>query len=117
MSRKSRKKLARRAPIFAALGDPTRLALLARLSRGQPRSISQLTSESQLTSDSTITRQAVTKHLRVLEAVGIVRCSRSGRESLFHFDPQPLADMQKYLDRLASRWDDALARLQSFAER
>lgn len=111
MSRKDRKKLARRAPIFAALGDPTRLALLARLSRGQPRSISQLTSESK------ITRQAVTKHLRVLEVVGIVRCSRSGRESLFHFDPQPLADMQKYLARLASRWDDALARLKSFAER
>ena len=99
------------APVFAALGDETRLALLAQLSAGQPRSISQLTRGSRLT------RQAITKHLRVLESVGIVHGVRAGRESLFEFDPQPIAELKQYLDRVSEQWDQALARLKSFVER
>src|SRR6516162_5020765 len=98
------------APVFAALGDETRLALVAKLSGGQPRSISQLAKGSKLT------RQAITKHLRVLESVGIVRSVHAGRESLFEFDPRPIEEMREYLDLVSEQWDQALVRLKSFIE-
>ena len=114
MSQKQRSSLAARgrahAPVFAALGDETRLALVARLSGGQPCSISQLTKGSRLT------RQAITKHLRVLESVGIVHSAHAGRESLFEFDPKPIEKMREYLDFVSEQWDQALARLKSFVE-
>jgi len=99
-----------RAPVFAALGDATRLSLVAKLSGGQLHSISQLTQGSKLT------RQAITKHLRVLENVGIVHCLRTGRESRFQFDPKPIVEMTKYLDLVSRQWDQALSRLKSFVE-
>ena len=99
-----------RAPVFAALGDETRLSLVARLCGGQPYSISQLTQGSKLT------RQAITKHLRVLESVGIVHSVRTGRESLFEFDPQPIEGIKEYLDFVSEQWDQALSRLKSFVE-
>ncbi len=98
------------APVFAALGDPTRLALVAKLSRGQPYSISQLTEGSRLT------RQAVTKHLRILEGVGIVHSVRVGRESMYKFDPQPIEELKQHLDLVSKQWDDALNRLKTFVE-
>jgi DNA-binding transcriptional ArsR family regulator len=99
-----------RAPVFAALGDETRLALVAKLSGGRPASISELTRGSRLT------RQAVTKHLRVLEKVGIVRCVRAGRESRFEFDPHPIAGMKEFLDSVSQQWEQALLRLKSLVE-
>lgn len=99
-----------RAPIFSALGDETRLALVAKLCGGRPYSISQLTEDSRLS------RQAITKHLRVLERVGIVRSVHKGRESLFEFDPQPIEGIREYLDLVSQQWDQALARLKSFVE-
>lgn len=107
------KKAARRQPrafVFAALGDETRLWLVARLRGGQPRSISQLTRGSRLT------RQAITKHLRVLESAGIVHSLRTGRESQFQFDPRPLHELKNYLDLVSRQWDQALCRLKSFLE-
>jgi|SRR5580658_1939749 DNA-binding transcriptional ArsR family regulator len=98
------------APVFAALGDETRLSLVVRLSRGQRCSISQLTEGSGLT------RQAITKHLRVLENAGVVRGVRAGRESLFEFDPEPVDEMRKYLDEVSAQWDRALIRLKAFVE-
>jgi len=98
------------ALLFAALGDSTRLALVARLCSGQPSSIAQLTA------DASITRQAVTKHLRVLERAGIVRGVRSGRENRFALDPNSIERMQLYLDRVSRQWDEALARLKFFVE-
>ena len=98
------------APVFAALGDETRLALIAKLLRGQVRSISQLTEGSRLT------RQAITKHLRVLERARIVRSVRRGRESLFEFDPEPIEGIKEYLDFVSEQWDQALSRLKSFVE-
>jgi len=98
------------APVFAALGDETRLSLVARLCGGQPYSISQLTQGSRLT------RQAITKHLRVLESVGIVHSVRTGRESLFEFDPQPMEGIKDYLDFVSQQWDQALSRLKWFVE-
>lgn len=113
MSRKNSESHARQpapALVFAALGDKTRLALVARLSVGLPSSIAQLTVGSRLT------RQAVTKHLRVLERAGIVCSTRHGRESLFALDPEPMRRMEDYLESVSRRWDEALARLKLFVE-
>ena len=102
----------RQAPalIFAALGDETRLALVMKLSHGEPHSIAQLTEGSRLT------RQAITKHLRVLESTGMVRSVRSGRESRFAFDPKPIEEIRNYLDLVSEQWDQALSRLKAFVE-
>ncbi len=100
----------RAASTFAALGDPTRLSLLARLSREQRQSISQLAHDSHLT------RQAITKHLRVLERARIVRCTPAGRERLYSLDPAPVHEVRDYLDRISAQWDQALARLKIFVE-
>ncbi len=114
MSQKRRNRTAAkrqaRAPVFAALGDETRLALVAKLCAGQPYSISQLTQGSRLT------RQAITKHLRVLQSVGMVRGIRTGRESRFEFDPQPIEGIKQYLDFVSEQWDQALSRLKAFVE-
>ena len=80
-----------RAAVFAALGDETRLSVLAKLSNGGPQSIARLTAGTRLT------RQAVTKHLRVLEEAGVVRSVRVGRESLFELEPRPIDDARDYL--------------------
>jgi DNA-binding transcriptional ArsR family regulator len=99
-----------RATVFAALGDETRLALLARLYGGRRRSISELTEGSKLT------RQAITKHLRVLERARVVHSVRMGRENLFEFDPQPMEEMKAYLERVSAQWDRPLVRLKAFVE-
>jgi DNA-binding transcriptional ArsR family regulator len=96
--------------LFAALGDKTRLALVARLSMGEPASISQLTAGTRLT------RQAVTKHLCILHRAGMVHSVRAGRQALFSLNPGPMLEMQGYLDRVSRQWDQALARLKSFVE-
>ncbi|MFN2443320.1 MAG: ArsR/SmtB family transcription factor [Thermoanaerobaculia bacterium] len=98
------------APVFAALGDPTRLGLLARLSDGEPRSISELST------DSILTRQAVTKHLRVLEQAGLVRGRRVGRESRFEYLPERVVEAKAYLEGVSSQWDETLGRLRAFVE-
>jgi hypothetical protein len=59
----------------------------------------------------------VTKHLRVLQAVGVVRSTRVGREALFELEPTPIDDVRAYLDGIAQQWDDALARLKAFVEK
>jgi DNA-binding transcriptional ArsR family regulator len=99
-----------RATVFAALGDETRLTVLAKLLSGEPQSIARLTEGTQLT------RQAVTKHLHVLESAGVVRSTRAGREALYELQPRPIEDARAYLDRIAQQWDDALARLKAFVE-
>jgi DNA-binding transcriptional ArsR family regulator len=99
------------ASVFAALGDETRLALVTKLARGQPYSISQLTRGSK------VTRQAISKHLRVLQRAGIVRSLRCGRENRFQFSGAPIVEIRKYLDFVSEQWDQALRRLQSFVER
>ncbi len=99
-----------KAAVFAALGDETRLSLLARLCSGQRYSIAELTEGTKLT------RQAVTKHLHVLERVRIVHGTREGRQSLFQFDPQPVIEIKEYLELVSKQWDQALARLKSLVE-
>jgi DNA-binding transcriptional ArsR family regulator len=99
------------APKFAALGDPTRLSLVAKLCGGRACSISQLTENTKLT------RQAVTKHLRVLENAGLVHHTRCGRERRFAFDPRPIEDLKGYLEHVSGQWDEALGRLKTLVER
>ena len=98
------------ALVFAALSDATRLALVAKLCTGERRSISQLARRSRLT------RQAITKHLRVLESVGIVHCLRLGRESLFEFNREPIVEVSEYLGFVSEQWDQALSRLKALVE-
>ena len=98
------------APLFAALGDETRLRLLTRLSDDGPLSISTLTAGSD------VSRQAVTKHLRVMEQAGLTRSTRRGRERIWYVDPQRLDVARRYLDLVSRRWDDALGRLRAFVE-
>jgi len=96
--------------VFAALGDETRLALVARLCHGERLSIVELSAGSQMT------RQAVTKHLRVLERAGLVRCAHAGREAQFEFRAKPVREMREYLEFVSARWDEALVRLKAFVE-
>jgi DNA-binding transcriptional ArsR family regulator len=110
MPRSAGAALRAKASVFAALGDETRLGLLAKLTNGEPQSISHLTSGTRLT------RQAVTKHLRVLQGAGVVRANRVGRESRFALDPKPIVDAQTYLEYVSRQWDNALARLKALVE-
>src|SRR5690242_4203777 len=98
------------APLFAALGDKTRLRLVSRLCDGGPMSITRLTAGSK------VTRQAITKHPRIMEHARLVRSTRRGRESVWQLDPRRLVDARHYLDLISRQWDDALARLRDFVE-
>jgi DNA-binding transcriptional ArsR family regulator len=98
------------APLFAALGDETRLKLIVRLASGGPGSIAQLSAKS------AVSRQAITKHLHVLSGAGLVRSTRRGRERVWGLEPRRLADAHEYLDRISRQWDDALDRLRQFVE-
>jgi len=97
--------------VFAALGDPTRLALVQQLSDRGPASISTLADRV-----STITRQGVTKHLEVLASAGVIDGSRHGRERVWTLNPARLADARRHLDVVTRGWDDALSRLKRHVE-
>jgi DNA-binding transcriptional ArsR family regulator len=98
------------AEVFAALGDETRLALVARLIAEGPASIVRLST------GATMTRQAVTKHLQVLEKAGLVRCERIGRTTLWRLEAPAIDRARRTLDLLSRHWDDRLARLRDHVE-
>jgi DNA-binding transcriptional ArsR family regulator len=98
------------AGLFAALGDVTRLSLVARLCRASRQSISQLAEGTGLT------RQAVTKHLRVLETAGLAKRQRRGRETLFELDAGPITTMTEYLDLVSAQWGRKLGDLEAFLD-
>lgn len=98
------------APVFAALGDRTRLSLLEKLSDGRPRSIARLSE------DATLTRQAVRKHLGVLENAGLVASTRHGRESRYELRPESIDSVAEYLEGVRRQWADALERLRMHVE-
>jgi len=99
------------APVFAALGDETRLRLVARLCTEGPLPIVRLSA------GVAVTRQAVTKHLHALAAAGLVRGERRGRQRIWELEPRRLQEARRYLDRISEQWDDALGRLRAFVER
>jgi DNA-binding transcriptional ArsR family regulator len=96
--------------VFAALGDETRLRLIALLCAGGALSIAQLTAGTD------ITRQAVTKHLQVLADAGLVHDLKQGRERLWEFEPSRLDEARRSLEMIAQQWDRALNRLKSMLE-
>lgn len=98
------------APVFAALGDKTRLDLVAHLCNDGPLSIARLTAGSE------VTRQAITKHLNILAGAGLVRDMRVGRERLWKVETRQLEKARRSLERISSQWDDALARLKFAVE-
>lgn len=111
MSRRPRElTAATAAPVYAALGDATRLLLLSRLCEGQAQSIARLSEGTRLT------RQGVTKHLAVLERARLVTHRRIGRESQYSVRPAALAEARDYLDRASRQWDEAILRLRSLVE-
>jgi DNA-binding transcriptional ArsR family regulator len=109
-ARSSDKTLPNSAPIFSALGDEMRLRLIAVLCMGGAMSITQLTSGTD------VSRQAVTKHLNVLAAAGLVRGIKIGREHLWEFEPSQLEEARRSLESIARQWDQALARLKAAVE-
>jgi DNA-binding transcriptional ArsR family regulator len=103
-------KVTEAVPVFAALGDATRLSLLGRLSVDGPLSITRL-------SEGTgVTRQAITRHLHALGRAGLVRDTRRGRERVFALDLKRLERARQYLDHVAAQWDAAADRLKAFVE-
>lgn len=98
------------APVFAALGDPTRLRLVTALCAGGALSIAQLTA------GTAVSRQAVTRHLETLADAGLVRDVRQGRERLWEFEPARIEAARRSLDAIAQQWDTALQRLKSLVE-
>ena len=111
MSRRSAAaRLAEAAPVFAALGDETRLRIVARMCGAGPMSIARLAD------GASVTRQAITKHLHALEEAGLARSSRIGRERIWELRTKRLLEAQRYLDQISHQWDGALGRLRAFVE-
>ena len=98
------------ATLFAALGEPTRISLLERLGDGQPRSIASLAR------DMPISRQALTKHLRVLETAGLASVGRDGRQTLYRIDPAGLLAAEAWIGTVSRQWDMAIDRLKRHVE-
>ena len=109
-SRSAAAKVTDAAPVFAALGDATRLRLVARLSGDGPLSIASLSE------GAGVTRQAVTKHLLTLADAGLVRDSRRGRERIWELEPRRLERARRSLDEISAQWDAAIGRLRAFVE-
>ena len=99
------------APVFAALGDSTRLGIVTRLCTGGPKSVTRLTE------GTAGTRQAVSKHLRVLAEAGLLRGRRRGRERVWELEPEPLEAARRQLDMISRQWDRSLGRLRRAVER
>jgi DNA-binding transcriptional ArsR family regulator len=98
------------APTFAALGDQIRLRIVTRLCYSGPMSVASLTSGTE------VTRQAVSKHLLVLQEAGLVRSTRRGRERIWRLEQKRLQEARRYLDSISEQWDESLDRLRAFAE-
>ncbi len=99
------------APVFAALGETTRLRLVARFCTEGPLSIARLSE------GAGVTRQAITKHLQTLAHVGVVHGTRSGRERIWELEPKRLEKARRCLDQISAQWDAAIGRLQAFVEK
>lgn len=98
------------APVFAALGDETRLRIIARLCKEGPLSITRLTESAD------ISRQGITKHLHALSNAGLLKSERAGRERIWRVETKRLEDVRAYLDQISTQWDGAITRLRAFVE-
>lgn len=96
--------------VFSALGDPTRLQVVARLAAEGPLTVSALAD------GAVISRQAISKHLRVLDEAGIIRGHRDGRSRVWELDPDRLDEARRAVEVISRRWDESLRRLQLLVE-
>ena len=104
------RKLTQAAPVFAALGDGTRLSIIARLCTSGPQSIVRLTE------GTNVSRQATTKHLQALADAGLVRSTREGRARIWELQPKRLAEARRLLDLISDQWDEAIDRLRTLVK-
>jgi DNA-binding transcriptional ArsR family regulator len=96
--------------LFAALADPVRRDLLVNLAEHSPRTATQLAEEYP------ITRQGILKHLTILESAGLVAIHQLGREKRYTLTPEPLAEIDQWIDKIGAKWDERLLRLKTFLE-
>lgn len=96
--------------VFAALADPMRRKLLANLAENSPKTATQLAKEYP------ITRQGILKHLEILEEAGLVAVSQQGREKRYRLTPEPLGEIEQWIQNISARWDERLLRLKNFLE-
>jgi DNA-binding transcriptional ArsR family regulator len=97
-------------PILAALADPTRRRVLdAVVSHGEATA-------TMIAAELPVSRQAVVKHLGVLDQAGLVTGRKAGREMLYTARSEPLTDASRWMDAIAAEWDTRLARIKRLAE-
>jgi|RhiMetdeSRZDD1v2_1073273.scaffolds.fasta_scaffold523134_2 DNA-binding transcriptional ArsR family regulator len=96
--------------LFAALADPVRRGLLLNLAEHSPRTATQLAQEYP------ITRQGILKHLTILEDAGLVAVRQAGREKRYSLTPEPLEELEQWIDNLGAKWDERLLRLKTMLE-
>ena len=97
-------------PLFAALADPMRRQLIANLARKSPKTATQLATEYP------ITRQGILKHLTVLQEAGLVRVSQAGRDKRYFLQPEPLTEVERWVEEIGALWDRRLLRLKTMLE-
>ena len=97
------------AEVFSALGDETRLSVLTRLGGGAR-------SATALSSGARVTRQAIVKHLQVLESAGLITHTKRGREVLYAVEAGRLNEARAFLEMMSARWDRAISRLREIVE-
>jgi DNA-binding transcriptional ArsR family regulator len=97
-------------PIFAALADPMRRALLVNLAENSPKTATQFAEEYP------ITRQGILKHLNILEEAGLVRVYQAGREKRYTLTPERLNELEMWMKELSAKWDERLLRLKNLLE-
>ena len=96
--------------LFAALADPMRRKLLVNLAEHSPRTATQLAE------DYPITRQGILKHLTILEHAGLVAVYQAGREKRYTLTPEPLAELEQWIEDIGAKWDKRLLRLKTWLE-
>jgi DNA-binding transcriptional ArsR family regulator len=96
--------------LFAALADPLRRGLLINLAEHSPRTATQLAQEYP------ITRQGVLKHLTILEEAGLVAVHQAGREKRYTLTPEPLEELERWIEDIGAKWDERLLRLKTWLE-
>jgi DNA-binding transcriptional ArsR family regulator len=96
--------------LFAALADPMRRSLLVNLAEHSPRTATQLAE------DYPITRQGILKHLTILESAGLVAVHQAGREKRYTLTPEPLEELDQWIDDIGAKWEERLLRLKILLE-
>lgn len=96
--------------LFSAVADPIRRGLLVNLAEHSPKTATQLAE------DYPITRQGILKHLSILEDAGLVAVHQAGREKRYTLTPEPLEELEEWIEDISAKWDERLLRLKTWLE-